>query len=147
MSIISEAVGGTNVDNCPHFCTNTTKPCGPLAQCIPSMDSYECQCNPANLQCNKAEELFVQQTVAQAQAATTQPIDGQSSAISPNGQTGATVMALLTSARYDVTSTPYNLDAGQQNDADNNSNNHNTDENDDDDYYYDDYSGEGKCGI
>lgn len=60
IAIISEAVGGTNVDNCPHSCTN--KPCGPLAQCVPNLESYECQCNPSNLQCNKAEELSVQQT-------------------------------------------------------------------------------------
>lgn len=55
VSIISEAVGGTNVDNCQHACTS--KPCGPLAQCIPNLDSYECQCNPSNLQCNQAEEI------------------------------------------------------------------------------------------
>lgn len=55
VSIISEAVGGTNVDNCPHACS--TKPCGPLAQCIPNLENYECQCNKTNLQCNKAEEL------------------------------------------------------------------------------------------
>lgn len=59
IAIISEAVGGTNVDNCPHSCTN--KPCGPLAECIPNLDSYECQCNPSNIQCNKAEELTVVQ--------------------------------------------------------------------------------------
>ncbi|XP_055323998.1 uncharacterized protein LOC129578841 [Sitodiplosis mosellana] len=61
IAIISEAVGGTNVDNCLHSCTS--KPCGPLAQCVPNLESYECQCNPSNLQCNKAEELSsVQQT-------------------------------------------------------------------------------------
>lgn len=60
VSIISEAVGGTNVDNCPHACT--MKPCGVLAQCVPNLESYECQCNPSNLQCNQAEELSVQQS-------------------------------------------------------------------------------------
>lgn len=60
IAIISEAVGGTNVDNCPHSCSS--KPCGPLAQCVPNLESYECQCNPSNLQCNKAEELSIQQT-------------------------------------------------------------------------------------
>ena len=55
IAIISEALGGSNVDNCPHACI--ARPCGPLASCIPNMDSYECQCNPQNAQCNKAEEL------------------------------------------------------------------------------------------
>lgn len=59
VSVISEAVGGTNVDNCPHACIK--KPCGPFAQCIPNMDNYECQCSPLNVQCNKAEELTSQQ--------------------------------------------------------------------------------------
>ncbi|XP_058834768.1 pikachurin isoform X2 [Topomyia yanbarensis] len=55
ISIISEALGGSNVENCPHACV--ARPCGPLAKCIPNLDSYECQCNPLNKQCNKAEEL------------------------------------------------------------------------------------------
>ncbi|XP_058461407.1 uncharacterized protein LOC131436607 isoform X2 [Malaya genurostris] len=55
ISIISEALGGSNVENCPHACV--ARPCGPLAKCIPNLDSYECQCNPQNKQCNKAEEL------------------------------------------------------------------------------------------
>lgn len=55
LSIISEALGGSNIDNCPHACL--AKPCGPLAQCVPSMESYECKCNPSNEQCNKAEEI------------------------------------------------------------------------------------------
>lgn len=69
VSIISEAVGGTNVDNCPHACT--MKPCGVLAQCVPNLESYECQCNPSNLQCNQAEELSVQQNHPTTTAATT----------------------------------------------------------------------------
>lgn len=55
ISVISEALGGSNVDNCPHACV--ARPCGPLAECIPNLESYECQCNPKNTQCNKAEEL------------------------------------------------------------------------------------------
>lgn len=55
ISIISEALGGTNVDNCPHACV--ARPCGPLAKCVPHLENYECQCNPSNALCNKAEEL------------------------------------------------------------------------------------------
>ncbi|CAD7077010.1 unnamed protein product [Hermetia illucens] len=55
LSIISEALGGTNVDNCPHACV--ARPCGPLAECIPLMDNYECRCSPFNSLCNKAEEV------------------------------------------------------------------------------------------
>lgn len=55
ISIISEALGGTNVDNCPHACV--ARPCGPLAKCVPHLENYECQCNPTNTLCNKAEEL------------------------------------------------------------------------------------------
>ncbi len=55
ISIISDALGGTNVDNCPHACV--ARPCGPLAKCVPHLENYECQCNPTNALCNKAEEL------------------------------------------------------------------------------------------
>lgn len=55
LSIISEALGGSNIDNCPHACL--AKPCGPLAKCVPSLESYECKCNPQNEQCNRAEEI------------------------------------------------------------------------------------------
>lgn len=55
MLIIAEALGGSNVDNCPHACV--ARPCGPLATCIPNMENYECHCNPSNALCNKAEEL------------------------------------------------------------------------------------------
>lgn len=48
-------MGGTNVDNCPHACV--ARPCGPLAKCVPHLENYECQCNPTNALCNKAEEL------------------------------------------------------------------------------------------
>lgn len=52
-------MGGSNVDNCPHACV--ARPCGPLAKCIPNLESYECQCNPLNAQCNRAEEVSVSQ--------------------------------------------------------------------------------------
>lgn len=74
LSIISEAVGGTNVDNCPHACIK--KPCGPFAECIPNFDNYECQCSPTNFQCNKAEELTSQQidAMVKEQQTTTMPM-------------------------------------------------------------------------
>lgn len=68
VSIISEALGGSNIDNCPHACL--AKPCGPLAKCVPSLESYECQCNPQNEQCNKAEEIpinFIEHHMQQGQ--------------------------------------------------------------------------------
>ncbi|XP_075165344.1 LOW QUALITY PROTEIN: EGF like, fibronectin type III and laminin G domains protein pikachurin [Haematobia irritans] len=54
LSIISEALGGTNVGNCPHACV--ARPCGPLSECIPQMESYECRCSAYNEQCNKAQQ-------------------------------------------------------------------------------------------
>lgn len=51
MSIMSEAVGGSNVADCPHACT--TRPCGSLAQCIPSYENYECVCSQFNDECNQ----------------------------------------------------------------------------------------------
>lgn len=85
IAIISEAVGGTNVDNCPHSCA--TKPCGPLANCLPNLDSYECQCNPSNIQCNKAEELTVVQATVHSGLTSTfnftdASVDGNRSSIS-----------------------------------------------------------------
>lgn len=147
MSIISEAVGGTNVDNCPHFCTNSTKPCGPLAQCIPNMDSYECQCNPANVQCNKAEELSIQQTMP-TQLSTTKAwslvTDKQTSTILPNtfgnDQLSSTAIPLLADEKHD-TAPVFNLNNKKANRDDN------TNDYDDDDYYYDDYNTEGKCDM
>lgn len=74
ISIISEALGGTNVDNCPHACV--ARPCGPLAKCVPHLENYECQCNPTNAMCNKAEELssetvsMVQQTKSSKSSST-----------------------------------------------------------------------------
>ncbi|XP_037954397.1 uncharacterized protein LOC119684428 [Teleopsis dalmanni] len=55
LSIISEALGGTNIGNCPHACV--ARPCGPFAECIPQMENYECRCNAFNAQCNKAAEV------------------------------------------------------------------------------------------
>lgn len=64
IAIISEALGGTNVDNCPHACVD--RPCGALASCVPNLDNYECVCNPDNAQCNQAEEVpSIQISVAQ----------------------------------------------------------------------------------
>lgn len=48
---MSEAIGGSNVDDCPHACT--THPCGSLAKCIPKYDNYECVCSQFNDKCNK----------------------------------------------------------------------------------------------
>lgn len=60
ISIISEALGGSNVDNCPHACV--ARPCGTLEQCIPNLESYECRCSTMNnVQCNKAEEVPVEE--------------------------------------------------------------------------------------
>ncbi|XP_059609965.1 pikachurin [Phlebotomus argentipes] len=53
-AIISEALGGSNIENCPHACV--ARPCGPLALCVPNLDSYECQCSPSNGPCHRAEE-------------------------------------------------------------------------------------------
>ncbi|XP_067633127.1 basement membrane proteoglycan [Eurosta solidaginis] len=55
LSIISEALGGTNIGNCPHACV--ARPCGPLAECIPQMESYECRCNTFSNQCNKTAQV------------------------------------------------------------------------------------------
>lgn len=69
MLIIAEALGGSNVDNCPHACV--ARPCGPLATCIPNMENYECHCNPSNALCNKAEELPAIDTIMLKLPATT----------------------------------------------------------------------------
>lgn len=44
LQILSEAVAGANIDNCPHPCL--AKPCG-LDQtlCVPLMESYKCLCD------------------------------------------------------------------------------------------------------
>lgn len=64
MAIIAEALAGSNIDNCPHVCV--TRPCGSLAACVPTLENYECVCNPANALCNQAEEVpSIQINVAQ----------------------------------------------------------------------------------
>ncbi|ALC41301.1 SP2353 [Drosophila busckii] len=55
LGIVSEALGGSNIANCPHACV--ARPCGPLAECVPQMESYECRCSIHNERCNKAAEV------------------------------------------------------------------------------------------
>ncbi|SPP73943.1 blast:Pikachurin [Drosophila guanche] len=55
LGIVSEALGGSNIGNCPHACV--ARPCGPLAECVPQMESYECRCSIYNERCNKAAEV------------------------------------------------------------------------------------------
>lgn len=52
-------MGGTNIGNCPHACV--ARPCGPLAECVPQMESYECRCSSLNSQCNKAAEVSMEE--------------------------------------------------------------------------------------
>ncbi|XP_017475143.1 PREDICTED: uncharacterized protein LOC108365595 isoform X1 [Rhagoletis zephyria] len=59
LAIVSEALGGTNIGNCPHACV--ARPCGPLAECIPQMESYECRCNAFSSQCNRAAEVTMEE--------------------------------------------------------------------------------------
>lgn len=47
------------MDNCPHACV--ARPCGALAKCVPNLENYECECNPSNEQCNKAEEVSAEE--------------------------------------------------------------------------------------
>ncbi|KAK9877461.1 hypothetical protein WA026_018570 [Henosepilachna vigintioctopunctata] len=44
MPIVAEALGGANVDNCPHPCV--AKPCGEDGECVPEMDYFTCRCKP-----------------------------------------------------------------------------------------------------
>ncbi|XP_022913817.2 pikachurin [Onthophagus taurus] len=44
VSILAEALGGANVDNCPHPCI--AKPCGEDGECVPEMDYFTCRCKP-----------------------------------------------------------------------------------------------------
>lgn len=39
--ILAEALGGANVNNCPHPCV--AKPCGEDGECIPEMDYFTCR--------------------------------------------------------------------------------------------------------
>ncbi|CAH2010765.1 unnamed protein product [Acanthoscelides obtectus] len=44
MPVLAEALGGANVDNCPHPCV--ARPCGEDGECIPQMDYFTCRCKP-----------------------------------------------------------------------------------------------------
>lgn len=44
VSILAEALGGVNVENCPHPCI--ARPCGDDGLCIPNMDYFTCECKP-----------------------------------------------------------------------------------------------------
>ncbi|XP_076268122.1 EGF like, fibronectin type III and laminin G domains protein pikachurin [Rhynchophorus ferrugineus] len=44
VAILAEALGGANVDNCPHPCV--ARPCGEDGECIPEMDYFTCRCKP-----------------------------------------------------------------------------------------------------
>ncbi|XP_017049914.1 pikachurin isoform X2 [Drosophila ficusphila] len=59
LGIVAEALGGSNIGNCPHACV--ARPCGPLAECVPQMESYECRCSIHNERCNKAAEVPLEQ--------------------------------------------------------------------------------------
>ncbi|KAI8127505.1 Pikachurin, partial [Lucilia cuprina] len=59
LAIVSEALGGSNIGNCPHACV--ARPCGPLAECVPQMESYECRCSAYNAQCNKEAEVSIEE--------------------------------------------------------------------------------------
>ncbi|TMW54579.1 hypothetical protein DOY81_000373 [Sarcophaga bullata] len=59
LAIVSEALGGSNIGNCPHACV--ARPCGPLAECVPQMESYECRCSVYNAQCNKEAEVSIEE--------------------------------------------------------------------------------------
>lgn len=40
--ILAEALGGANVDNCPHPCV--ARPCGEEGECVPELDYFTCKC-------------------------------------------------------------------------------------------------------
>ncbi|XP_056640683.1 pikachurin [Diorhabda sublineata] len=44
VSILAEALGGANVDNCPHPCV--ARPCGEDGECVPEMEYFSCKCKP-----------------------------------------------------------------------------------------------------
>lgn len=52
MSLMSDAIGGSNIDDCPHACTS--KPCGSLAKCMPKFDNFECVCSRINSDCSQS---------------------------------------------------------------------------------------------
>lgn len=53
LSIMSEAIGGSNVADCQHACLS--QPCGSLAKCIPNFENYECVCSRFNEKCNHGD--------------------------------------------------------------------------------------------
>ncbi|XP_072391898.1 pikachurin-like [Diabrotica undecimpunctata] len=44
VTILAEALGGANVDNCPHPCV--ARPCGEDGECVPEMEYFSCKCKP-----------------------------------------------------------------------------------------------------
>ncbi|XP_019866819.1 pikachurin [Aethina tumida] len=44
VAILAEALGGANVDNCPHPCV--ARPCGEDGECVPQLDYFTCRCKP-----------------------------------------------------------------------------------------------------
>ncbi|KAG4076471.1 hypothetical protein HA402_005914 [Bradysia odoriphaga] len=157
ISIISEALGGTNVDNCPHACV--ARPCGPLAKCVPHLENYECQCNPANALCNKAEELSSESISMVKQVKSTESINGKASTnvLIPDITTPHSIVALLDGRVVTQETMPrikYRSDNPFQSSTESPSggnvvdthlltqNDNNDDDDDDDDYYDDDYNDE-----
>lgn len=56
--ILAEALGGANVDNCPHPCV--ARPCGEDGECIPELDYFTCKCRPGYRDhlCSKGPPYF-----------------------------------------------------------------------------------------
>lgn len=56
--ILAEALGGANVDNCPHPCV--ARPCGEDGECIPELDYFTCRCRPGYRDhlCNRGPPAF-----------------------------------------------------------------------------------------
>nr|CAD7264494.1 unnamed protein product [Timema shepardi] len=44
LQILAGALGGVNVDNCPHPCV--ARPCGERGHCVPQLDYFTCSCGP-----------------------------------------------------------------------------------------------------
>ncbi|EDW02563.1 GH22063 [Drosophila grimshawi] len=75
LGIVAEALGGSNIGNCPHACV--ARPCGPLAECVPQMESYECRCSIYNERCNKAAEVPPEQLPALTMLHNARPLEGK----------------------------------------------------------------------
>ncbi|CAG9821107.1 unnamed protein product [Phaedon cochleariae] len=58
LAILAEALGGANVDNCPHPCI--ARPCGVDGDCVPEMDYFTCRCKPGYRDhlCSSGPPLF-----------------------------------------------------------------------------------------